>query len=197
MKQKETSRDRAQAQTREALLSAAEILVAERGFSGASVAEITAKAGYTKGAFYSNFDSREAMMLELLHRLKVEQRLAMKTFEVVASSSLTEALDALADSAGRHATDPYASLLVAEVQLQAQRDSAFLAELEASFEVQIAAIAHMLRVFAQSANISLEIEPEKMARLVMAMTQGLSQQPADKQEVTQIVRSVYRQFFGV
>ena len=36
-----------------------------------------------------------------------------------------------------------------------------------------------------------------MARLVMAMTQGLSQQPADKQEVTQIVRSVYRQFFGV
>lgn len=197
MRQKETSRDRAQAQTREALLSAAEKLVAERGFSGASVAEITAIAGYTKGAFYSNFDSREAMMLELLHRLKVKQRHAMKALEVVALSSLPEALDALADAAGSHAADPFASLLVAEVQLQGQRDSAFLAELEASFEVQITAIAQMLRVFAESANVVLEIAPEKMARLVMAMTQGLSQQPAQKEEVTLIVRSVYRQFFGV
>lgn len=54
------------AQTRRALIAAAEAAFVRRGFSGASVEEITAEAGFTRGAFYSNFESKEQLFVELL-----------------------------------------------------------------------------------------------------------------------------------
>ena len=50
-----TPRQERRAQTRAALLDAAERLWAERGIRGASLDEIAAQAGLTKGAVYSNF----------------------------------------------------------------------------------------------------------------------------------------------
>jgi AcrR family transcriptional regulator len=38
---------------------------AERGVQGASIDEITQRAGFTRGAFYSNFDSKAALLIEL------------------------------------------------------------------------------------------------------------------------------------
>ncbi len=37
-----------------------------RGFEAASVEEITAEAGFTRGAFYSNFETKEQLLVELL-----------------------------------------------------------------------------------------------------------------------------------
>ena len=54
------------AQTRAALLDAAARVFAERGFGGASVEAIAAEAGYTRGAFYSNFASKEELFVALL-----------------------------------------------------------------------------------------------------------------------------------
>jgi AcrR family transcriptional regulator len=56
-----------QAETRRLLLEAAEDVFRRRGFSGSSVEEIAAQAGFTRGAFYSNFDSKESLFIELLH----------------------------------------------------------------------------------------------------------------------------------
>ncbi len=61
------SRSERQAQTRAALLAAAGEVFLARGFAGASVEEITARAGYSRGAFYSNFASKEELLTELLH----------------------------------------------------------------------------------------------------------------------------------
>ena len=49
-----------QARTRRALLDAAAEVFVERGFQGASVEHIAERAGYTRGAFYSNFATRES-----------------------------------------------------------------------------------------------------------------------------------------
>src|SRR3954453_12610378 len=57
-----------QAQTRQALLDAAREVFIERGFAGASVEQITAAAGFTRGAFYSNFGSKEELFAELLQQ---------------------------------------------------------------------------------------------------------------------------------
>ena len=54
------------AQTRARLLDAAAEVFIERGFQGASVEAICAQAGFTRGAFYSNFESKEEMFVELL-----------------------------------------------------------------------------------------------------------------------------------
>ncbi len=54
------------AQTRERLMTAAAAVFAERGIIGASVEEISDLAGFTRGAFYSNFASKDELVLALL-----------------------------------------------------------------------------------------------------------------------------------
>ncbi len=51
-----------------ALLDAALELFAEQGFGATSIPDICARAGLTKGAFYSNFANKEALFLALLDR---------------------------------------------------------------------------------------------------------------------------------
>jgi AcrR family transcriptional regulator len=63
---KRLTRSEKRAQTRERLLDAAERVFLRRGLQGSSVEEISAEAGFTRGAFYSNFDSKEEMFVELL-----------------------------------------------------------------------------------------------------------------------------------
>jgi AcrR family transcriptional regulator len=54
-------------ETRRRLLDAAERVFLRRGLQGSSVEEIAAEAGFTRGAFYSNFNSKDELFVELLH----------------------------------------------------------------------------------------------------------------------------------
>lgn len=54
--------------TRERVLEAASAVFAERGFHGATVEDICERAGFTRGAFYSNFSSKDDLVLELSRR---------------------------------------------------------------------------------------------------------------------------------
>ena len=64
---KRLSRKEKQAETRRKLLDAAERVFLRRGLQGSSVEEIAAEAGFTRGAFYSNFKSKDELFVELLH----------------------------------------------------------------------------------------------------------------------------------
>ncbi|MBB5393203.1 MULTISPECIES: TetR/AcrR family transcriptional regulator [unclassified Herbaspirillum] len=57
-----------QEQTRTRLLDAAKICISKKGYSGSSIDNITEQAGYTRGAFYSNFASKKDLFIELLRR---------------------------------------------------------------------------------------------------------------------------------
>ncbi|WP_220700679.1 TetR/AcrR family transcriptional regulator [Mycetocola tolaasinivorans] len=70
-------------QTRRDLLEAAARTFAAHGYEGASVGDIAAEAGYTKGAIYAHFGSKENLFLEL-----ARERFAPSTRE-----SDTEAAD--------------------------------------------------------------------------------------------------------
>jgi AcrR family transcriptional regulator len=67
MPKQRLTRSERQAQTRQELLDAAARVFVKRGFSGSSVEEISAEAGYTRGAFYSNFRSKNELFIQLLH----------------------------------------------------------------------------------------------------------------------------------
>ena len=54
--------------TRTRLLEAAERLFIRKGFDDASVEEISETAGYSRGAFYSNFDNKEQVFIAVLDR---------------------------------------------------------------------------------------------------------------------------------
>src|ERR1700734_1182973 len=60
------SRQESRLETRTRLLESAAQLFARGGYEGASVDLIAESAGYSKGAFYSNFESKEVIFLELL-----------------------------------------------------------------------------------------------------------------------------------
>lgn len=61
--------------TRDLLIEAATALFAERSIEGASVEEICERAGFTRGAFYSNFEGKEDLCLEIV-RQRGQQLLA-------------------------------------------------------------------------------------------------------------------------
>lgn len=60
------TREQSQALTREKLLRAASDIVARDGYSGATIEGIAEAAGFSKGAFYSNFANKEDIFLQLL-----------------------------------------------------------------------------------------------------------------------------------
>lgn len=60
------SRAEQRARTRQRLLDSAAEVIRRRGYGAASVEAIAAEAGFTRGAFYSNFESKEQLFVELL-----------------------------------------------------------------------------------------------------------------------------------
>lgn len=60
-----SNRSRKRGRTRTDLLLAAATLFAERGYDAASVDDVAAAAGYTKGAVYSHFGSKEGLFLAI------------------------------------------------------------------------------------------------------------------------------------
>ncbi len=81
------TRQESRFETRTRLLDSAAQLFARGGYEGASVDVIAESAGYSKGAFYSNFESKEAILLELLDTHKrreidaLAQLLALAAYE--------------------------------------------------------------------------------------------------------------------
>jgi AcrR family transcriptional regulator len=63
-----SSRARRQAETRAALLDAADRLFCRDGYAVTTLERIAAEGGFTKGAIYANFTSKEALFLALQER---------------------------------------------------------------------------------------------------------------------------------
>lgn len=59
--------------TRQKLLDAAALVFAEEGLDAASVEAICERAGFTRGAFYSNFETKDDLMLALTERVAGEK----------------------------------------------------------------------------------------------------------------------------
>ena len=61
------------AATRGKLLTAAQFIFARDGFEASRLEDIAARAGFTRGAFYANFDSKEDLLLALMERVIAEK----------------------------------------------------------------------------------------------------------------------------
>lgn len=91
------------------IVKAARRLFASKGYANASLEEIATLAGFTKGAVYHFFGSKEALLMDLLR--EIEERSIGRTAQVLADMKGT-AMDKLlhfkrlqADWAGRNADD--------------------------------------------------------------------------------------------
>ena len=92
------SRAERREQTRQELISAAEACFVSQGFQASSVDEVAERAGYTKGAVYSNFASKEDLFFAVyerrIERMQIEvepglrQAGAQQTFDWLATSAI-------------------------------------------------------------------------------------------------------------
>jgi AcrR family transcriptional regulator len=126
---KAKTRRQKQAETRSSLLRSAAKLVCRHGMDGASVEEVAQDAGYTKGAFYSNFKSKEELFLVMLDEkfgaeLERIDRLLAGTGEPG-----DEARDAAQDFVRYIHSDPEWPRLYFEFVAYAARNDAFRQEL--------------------------------------------------------------------
>jgi AcrR family transcriptional regulator len=68
MKRKRLTREQRRDETRERLLAAARENFIKKGYAATCVEDIALAAGYTRGAFYSNFGGKLELLIELLRR---------------------------------------------------------------------------------------------------------------------------------
>ena len=90
--------------TREKLFEAAARMFEEQGIGSASIEAIAAAAGFTRGAFYSNFKSKDELIIAMMED-HVEQSIA-RTHELLAKHrNLADFIEAL-KSMDRSKQDP-------------------------------------------------------------------------------------------
>ena len=86
------TRAQRQAQTRNELVDAAERLFTAQGFHATSLDAVAAEAGFTKGAVYSNFASKEDLFFAVYER-RVDARVADVEHTLEAAPTLREGID--------------------------------------------------------------------------------------------------------
>jgi AcrR family transcriptional regulator len=75
-------------QTRERLMQAAIGVFAERGIIGSSVEEICESAGFTRGAFYSNFSDKDELVVALLrHEIDIQYSAAEEAIRAMKAAA--------------------------------------------------------------------------------------------------------------
>jgi AcrR family transcriptional regulator len=163
-----------QERTRLALLDAAAEVVTERGLHGASVEAIAARAGFTRGAFYSNFRSREELFVELLQQ-RVYRRYAEMAMQVISG----ERIDTPRESGERLAAiqgEPEAPAMFhlwLELLAQAGRDPD-LREMAAGFWRGNAMLIEQALAAAEEAHgTELNVDARALAAAAIALDVGL------------------------
>ena len=181
MSRRRLTRAEAKARTRDQLLDAAARVFAQRGYAGASVEEIAESAGYSTGALYSNFDSKEQLFLELMSakRSRGIARQAAKVEKILAEDA-TDGGDPLAEFSRKlekiDGKSVESAALQAEFWLYAVRNPEAMQILAAKtgerIDVLNPLVAHAMQRYGADPGTS----QEAVTRVILALYQGLARQ---------------------
>jgi AcrR family transcriptional regulator len=176
MVMKRLTREESRQQTRERLLDAGRSAFVRLGFGGASIDVISAEAGYSKGAFYSNFDSKEALFLDLLGR-----HMATEAVQLQALLDQDDVLVPLGDWLHTLNRDADWALLAMELQLHAHRSPKFAAEYDRLNEEHAGRLGALLSALFARSGKRMPCLPDQLGRALMALAHGmvLQRQPTN------------------
>jgi AcrR family transcriptional regulator len=167
-------RAESQARTRAELIEAAARVFKQRGYERASVAEIADVAGYSHGAVYSNFQSKEDLFLALY-----EKWVARRVAEIDATWSAEGALEERAKAAAdewleRLISDPTPFLLRLELTVRAAHDRRLRRKLATRVGAVPLAIRRLVDSALEEEAESLPIPAEEIAIAFQALSLGLA-----------------------
>jgi AcrR family transcriptional regulator len=168
--------ERRRAQTRRHLLDAAALVFARKGFHGATIDEVAQTAGFTKGAVYSNFDSKEDLFFALVDD-RIERQFSIVS-EVLASSShdRTTQLPLMRDlfRSGAVFADDNWEMLHLEFVLYAKRNPGAAEKLAARAAREREFVAQLIEEEHASFGLTPAFPAAQLAELSLALFGGLS-----------------------
>jgi AcrR family transcriptional regulator len=168
------SRAERQAQTREDLVDAAEALFTSHGFHATSLDAVAVAAGYTKGAVYSNFSSKEDLFFAVYER-RVERHEAhvVELFDEPpdAGEAILRVIAAVGDLRRRRADGWMAVFL--EFWTHVLRHPEHRARFREAHNRAVAPFKVALERFAAQQGITLAIPADQLAVAMFAMENGI------------------------
>ncbi len=168
------TRKEKQAQTRRSLMRSASKLFAERGLQNASIDDLAEDAGFTKGAFYANFESKESLFLEMLDERFAERLEEIKRVLASEASDEEKAVRAGDDFTAMLRADPEWQRLLFEFTAYAVRDDDFRRELVARRRDLRATIAAALQTRTEQLGLDPTVPVEQIAQMTSAMAAGFA-----------------------
>jgi len=176
------TRQERKAATRAALLAAAGEAICERGFDGASVELIAKAAGYTKGAFYASFSSKEELFLAILDERFAAQIARLERALQGAGDPATEVRAATEGFLEQVSSDPSWPRLYQEFATHAARNPAFRKELVARQRRLRGAMAEIFARWSARRGIEPPLPPAEIAAMSYWMAEGfLLQRTLDRE----------------
>ena len=163
------TRAQRQARTRKELVDAAERLFTAQGFHATSLDAVAAEAGFTKGAVYSNFASKEDLFFAVYER-RVDGRVAEVERTLEAAPTLREGIDRIIPGNGDRpqASDGWMAVFF-EFWAHVLRHP----ELRERFAAQHRRIIDVLARAMVESGEEMQDDPHKLATARYAMQLGL------------------------
>jgi AcrR family transcriptional regulator len=158
-------------EVRARVLAAARTVFAERGFAGASTDQVAAAAGFTKGAVYSNFGSKDDLFLALMDA-EVTARVVAVEHALAGTTDLAGALAAVGGELSRR--DPGWQLLYLEFWQRAVRDVDARAAFVASRRDLRSRVAGVVEQFLADHPVRTGWDAEGLTLVLIALTNGLA-----------------------
>jgi AcrR family transcriptional regulator len=168
------SRKEKQAHTRSCLMKSAAKIFARRGLQQASIDEVTEDAGFTKGAFYANFKSKEELFLAML-----DERFAARLKEIDAAVASDETPEVQAQQAGADfarflSADRNWQRLFFEFTAYAARNEDFREELVTRHRALRKRITELYNRRADELDLAPPIPFEQVSLMTFAMAHGVA-----------------------
>jgi AcrR family transcriptional regulator len=171
------NRQERKSQTRERLIDAAAQVFARRGFEAASLDEVAAAAGYTKGAVYSNFASKTDLFIALIERrVEVQSAEHARRFERQDLEEMARELEGQADQ--ETDSDQQWVVLAVEFWLHAMRDERARLLMAEQYERARTISAELIASVYEKAGQQPPLAPRDMAIVIEALSVGLAFQAA-------------------
>lgn len=169
------TRAESQAETRGRLLDAATSLFARVGIAATTVEQIAGEAGFTRGAFYSNFESKDELVVALLDERV--NRTITEVGQLLEENPAPEAFfAALTEREATRASERderEAALLKTELWLYAVRNPEIRPKLAARLAALRKATVHVIETQFAGAKVPLPGEADTMAAVVHALDDGI------------------------
>jgi AcrR family transcriptional regulator len=166
------TRKEKQAKTRSSLLNSAAKLICRKGIAEASVEGVASDAGYTKGAFYANFKSKEELFLVMLDEKYAAELERLETALTGEGEPAEEARHAAEDFIRFAWSDPQWPKLYFEFTAYAARNPDFREELVTRDRRIRQQMAEVYRRWAADFDVEPPIPLDDLAMMTFCMANG-------------------------